>query len=403
MTNEIQTTLNQGVSMSFTQCRQIIMIIMIVVFIFPQTGKSEVSVGGNYMGLINTFDVDHSKAVDPERNQFDFAVNIDFEWKIKPNIIIFTQLQGGTGGGSLGFVGPEPAVTDLNITFEFDDSGLVLVIGSFDTPFGEQTEYLTNNADSFRNPFLLNSLFYSAFGGTVGTLNTLGMMGTLETKMVELTLSLTNGTSEDAGNPDGNFEWVVSLETSAGIEGFEIAGSFMQSDDFAPGVSTDVPNGSFGSDFRGWMIAGNYVPIVGAQIKGYFGGIEYGDNVSTTKDDVSIWMGEASYGGGPWQLAVRVSGWEPDDNNGDGAGVSAVLPNPGLSANWPSSDPTGKVTTTAGPNVDQSVMRLQVGVSWFLMDDLVAKLEYVQDDYDKALKTQLGDVNGVILLLNGKF
>ncbi len=388
--------------MPLTQFRQPIIIIMMIVFILPQTVQAEVSVGGNYLGLINTFDVDHTRAVDPERDQFDFAVNIDFEWKIKPNIIFTTQLQGGTGGGSLGLVGPEPAVTDLNVTFEFDQPALVLVIGSFDTPFGEQTAYLTNNADSFRNPFLLNSLFYSSFGGTVGTLNTLGAMGTLETNVADLTLALTNGTSEGAENPDGHFEWVVSVGTDAGLEGFRIAGSYIQSDDLATGVSADVPNGSFGADFQGWLIDGSYVLLEKVTVKGYLGGIEFDDNVSATKDEVDIWMGEAAYEQGPWQLAVRVSGWDPDDDKGNGAGVGPI-PNPGLNAEWPSSNTPPNLATTAGPNVDQSVVRLQVGFSWFLMDDLVAKIEYVQDDYDKPVTTQLGDVTGVILLLNGRF
>lgn len=393
--------------MSFTRFRQAIMLIMIIVFISSQAVKAElpgkISLGGNYLGLINTFDVDNSKAVDPERDQFDFAVNIDFEWKLKSNITFTTQLQGGAGGGSLGFVGPEPAVTDLNVTFEFARPALVLVIGSFDTPFGEQTASLTNNADSFRNPFLLNSLFYSSFGGTVGTLNTLGVMGTLETKVADFTLALTNGSSEGAENPDGNFGWVISAGTDAGLDGFRIAGSFMQSDDLVAGVSADVPNGSFGADFQGWLIDGRYVFLEHFAFKGYFGGIEFDDNVSATKDEVDIWMGEASYEQSAWQFAVRISGWSPDDDNGDGLGHGAMLPNPGLSAEWPSSNPAGTVTTTPGSNVDQSVVRLQVGLSWFLMNDLVAKLEYVQDDYDKALTTRLGDVSGLILLLNGRF
>ncbi len=385
--------------MSFAQFRQTILIIMMIIFISSQAAKAEVSVSGNYLALANAFDIDNRRVVDPKRNQFDFAVNIDFEWKIKSNITVATQLQGGTGGGSLGFVGPEPAVTDLNVTFEFEHPGLILVIGSFHTPFGEQTEYLTNNADSFGNPLLLNSLFYSAFGGTVGTLNTLGVMGTFETEIIEFTLALTNGTSESAENPDGNFGWVVSVETNAGIEGFEIAGSFMQSDDLATGVSTTAPNGSFGADFQGWIVDGQYAPIKSAQFKGYFGDIEYGDNVSATKDEVAIWMGEATYGHGPWQLAIRLSGWDPADDNGNGSLnlTKHPIPNPGISSGWP----TDK--TSPEPNTDQKVVRLQAGISWLLVDDLVAKLEYVQDNYSKPVTTKLGDITGVILLLNGRF
>jgi len=354
------------------------------------------SVGGNYLGLINSFDVKNNTPVDPEHDQFDFAVNIDFEWTVRPDVLVMLQLQGGTGGGSLGLQGPAPVVTDLNVTKTFNDLNLVVVLGSFDTPFGEQTGSLTNNADSFRNPYLLNSLFYSSFGGTVGTLNTLGIMGTFSRAYGDLTLALTNGTSEGSENPDGNFEWVVSAGTDAGVEGLRVAGSFMRSDDFT--IST-APNGSFGADFRGWMVDGRYVINKSAAVKGYFGEVEYGDSDPATRDEVGIWMAEATYGRNQWQLSLRLSGWDPDDDNGDGAGVG-LLPNPGLNAPW-SLDPADGGALTA--RVDQSVRRLQLGISCSFSEDLVAKLEYVEDDYDKAVTGNLGDVDGVILLLNGRF
>ncbi|MFQ5579238.1 MAG: hypothetical protein ACE5FZ_01385 [Nitrospiria bacterium] len=370
-----------------------------ILFIFVLAGVGvasggDFSVGGNYLGLINSFDVDNRTPTDPEREQFDFAANIDFEWTVRPDVLVTIQLQGGTGGGSLGFVGPQPAVTDLNVTKAFKDLNLVVVLGSFDTPFGEQTASLTNNADSFRNPFLLNSLFYSAFGGTVGTLNTLGAMGTLSRPFGDLTVALTNGTSEDSGNPDGNFEWVISAGTDAGVAGLRVAGSLMRSDDL---TAAGGPNGSFEADFRGWMLDGRYVINKNAAVKGYVGEVEYGDINAATKDEVGIWMAEATYEKEQWQLAIRVSGWDPEDADGLDP-VNGTIPNPGLNEPWPVGG------AGAGPaRVDQSVQRIQLGASWSLSGDLVAKLEVVEDDYDKAVAGDLGGVDGVILLLNGRF
>ncbi len=393
--------------MSYGKFKLGIIISTTFIFISVPVVKAEIpgkiSIGGNYIGLINTFDVDNSTAADSERDQFDFAANIDFEWEINPDIIITLQLQGGSGGGSLGLQGPGPVVTDLNVAFNFEDQNFVFTMGSFDAPFGEQTESLTNNADSFRNPLLLNSIFYSSFGGTVGTLNTLGVMGTLSRQAADITLAITNGTSESSENPDGNFGWVLSIGTDAGLEGLRIAGSYMQSDDLPdPGLSGDIDNDSMGADFQGWLVDGSYTFTKGIQVKGYFGGIEYNDDISSTKDKVSIWMGETSYRKGKWQIAARLSGWDPADDNGDGLLVGPI-PNPGLNAGFPVDNTPPNTPTTPGPNVDQSVMRLQVGFSWALKENLVIKTEYVQDDYDKASAGKLGDLSGVILSLNGRF
>ncbi len=357
----------------------------------------EVSVGGATLVLINFFDQDN-KGTGPDRNQFDFAVNLDFEWKILPNVTVVTQLQGGTGGGSFGFQGPEPAVTDLNVTFTSDQPNLSVTVGSFDTPFGEETANLTNNAGAFGNAFILNSLFYSSFGGQVGTLNTLGVMGTMSMPAADLTLAVTNGTDEGAHNPDGNFEWVISAGTSAILDGLRLAGSYMQSDDaFDDPATTDDPAtaedesldfAGFGADFQGWMVDGSYQITEGSYIKGYVGGIEFDDSIAATKDDVGIWMGEVAYGQGPWQLAFRLSGWDPDDD--DGAGVkNGLIPNPGLSSEWDEVD----------PRTDQSVQRLQAGGSWRFTDALVMKALYVKDDYDK----EDFDMDGFMLVLNGRF
>ncbi len=133
-------------------------------------------------------------------------------------------------------------------------------------------------------------------------------------------------------------------------------------------------------------------------VKGYIGEVEFGDNTPTTKDEVGIWMGEVTHGKGQWQVALRLSGWDPDDDDGLAA-ANATIPNPGLNAPWTVVGGTG----AASARVDQSVRRLQLGASWALSEDLVVKLEYVDDDYDKTAIGELGDVDGVIFFVNGRF
>jgi len=363
---------------------------------YAEPPVKDLSLSGAYLGLVNIFEVDSQAAGDPDHQQFDFAVNVDFDLKLRENVEITFEIQGGTGGGSLGLAGPEGVFTDLTLEFYHSRPGLdmEIEIGSFDTPFGEETEFLTNNANTFGNAFFLNDLFYSAFGGTVGTLNTLGVMGIFETKPVDVTLSITNGGDEGASNTGGDFQYVARVETSAipGIARF--GGSYMAGDDSFDSLST-APNQAdgFKSDFSGWMVDGKIEPLPGFALKAYLGEVSYGDNLAATKDDVGIWMGEASYGKGPWKIAVRFSGWEPDDDNGDGAGMSAAIPNPGLTGGW------DEVTQ----NTDQKMLRLQVGGTWNLYENLVGKLEYVRDDTDKPTLGRSTDMDGWMLLLNGSF
>ncbi|MFQ5542925.1 MAG: porin [Nitrospiria bacterium] len=353
----------------------------------------DLKVGGAYLGLVNFFDVDAARPDETKHDQFDFAVNLNFDWQLRDNIVGVVQIQSGTGGGSLGFAGPESAVTDLNLTFSGSPSGINtdVVIGSFDTPFGEQTGYLTNNANSFGNPLFLNSLFYGAFGGTVGTLNTLGVMGIFETKAADITLAVTNGGDESSSNNGGNFEYVVRAETGAVLDALRFGGSYMAGDDTFQPDPTKADG--FASDFKGWMADAHYAFSETSHIKGYVGEVSYGDNNVATQDDVLIWMGEAAYGKNDWQLAVRVSGWKPDDGNGDGVGMSGAIPNPGLSSGW----------EDLNPNTDQKVTRIQLGASWQLYDHLTAKVAYVSDDYDRPTAGRSTDVDGWMFLLNGSF
>ncbi|MBD3382739.1 MAG: hypothetical protein GF404_11155 [candidate division Zixibacteria bacterium] len=364
----------------------------IVLVILPSSLVAQddaVTVGGAYLGLFNYFDQENSGIGEPERNQFDVAANIDFEWKIRSNIKGLFQLQGSPGGGSFGYPGPEVEITDLNIEFSFADQDATLVAGSFDSPFGMQTGSLSNNADTFGNPLLMNSLFYSAFAGApMGTLNTIGVMGNYMHENFDLSLAVTNGTDESANNSDGGFE--VS-GTAMGIipvaQGeVRVAGSYINSDDRSESGATGTS-----SDFSGWMSEALYAPASDIYIKGYFGSLTYNDNLDTTEDDVIIWMGEVRYGQDRWHLGARISGWMPQDEDADGSGISGLIPNPGLAL---------QVAGTM-PVIDQKITRIQVGAGYGLDDDLMIKIEIFMDNYDKASLTESTDVQGVIIALNG--
>lgn len=357
-------------------------------YAFTQEGRT-VSVGGTYLGLFNYFDQKNSDDSDPKRNQFDMAANIDFEWRLRSNVTGVFQLQGSPGGGSFGYPGSEVEITDLNLEIAFDDYYMTLTVGSFDTPFGIQTGYLSNNANAFNNPLLMNSLFYSAFAGApMGTLNTIGVMGNYSQKNVDITLAVTNGTDESADNSDGGFEVSGTAVAKFPVDDGEarLAASYINSDD----LSESGTNGTR-SDFSGWMMEGMLAPIEYAHVKGYFGMVTYDDNIDATEDDVTIWMAEARYGQEMWHLGARISGWMPEDDNGGGGGISPSIPNPGMAV------ALGGITLVA----DQKITRIQAGGGYSISDNLMLKAEFFLDNYDKASFGQATDVQGIIIALNG--
>lgn len=355
-----------------------------------------VSVGGNYLGVYNDFDQQSELPNDPSRSQFDYAANLDFSWRIHERVTGIFQLQGGTGGGSIPLGDPQigaPAfdvvITDLNAEIKvLDAPDLTLTVGSFDMPFGSETDNLTNNADATRNPFFLNDIFYSPFGGISGTLNTVGVMASANWPLFDVTAVVSNGTDESAANADGNFAWLAGAGWKP-IEGLRIAGSWMVSDDTEPRGQS-----GFGADFRGWVADARYEFTEGAWIRGYYGEIEYGDNDPTTRDEVGIWAGEARYGRDRWHLAARISGWDPDDDDGNGVGASSVLPNPGLARNYAD----GVMIVR-----DQQVTRLQIGLGYRLFENFEIKGEWFKDDYDRASGGRATDVRGFIVGLQGTF
>lgn len=339
--------------------------------------EDRLTIGGTYLGLVNYL-YENSAA----STQFDFAANLDVEYVISPQLSGIVQLQTGAGDGRFGLGGPGVVVTDLNLEYRTLYDLFTFTFGSFDTPFGEETAFLTNNADSFQNPFFLNPLVYSAFAGPTGTLNTLGVMGEFLLPFVDLTVALTNGTGETAVNSSSDLEYVLRLGTGF-FQKMYFSVSYMDSNDM--GDQAVTANTSFAADFTGVIADVILNPAENATLKGYVGRLTYGDRNPATQDAVDFWKVEAKWDMAPFYIAARYSHWQPQDRNGNGSGISPFLPYPGMSI-------------LAMQPTDTLVTRTQVAVGNFLQEDLLFKLEIFWDHVPQGI-----DVSGIIALLNGRF
>jgi hypothetical protein len=346
----------------------------------PVVAGTDVNVSGHFLGGYNYFD---QKAVN--RAQFDFAANIDFELTLSEKLKGIIQLQTGAGDGSMGYVGPGAELTDINLEYTHD-SGAIFTFGSYDMPFGQETQYLTNNADSTNSVFLNNSLLYSALAGPVGTLNTLGLKTEKSTAYGDITVSVSNGTGENAANENDTFGALLGVGTDKLLDNLYVSATYMASDD-SPDTSNELSN-SFGTELSAWVIDAKYDFSNDISLKAYVGALTYDDGSDATKDGVQVAMLELNQKTESRLLGARVSVWQPEDSNGNAAGMSAQLPFPGYSTS----------TTSFSQPVDTTITRFQVGGGIEFEPNVWLKGEAFVDQVDEG-----ENVNGVILYVNAGF
>jgi hypothetical protein len=342
----------------------------------------EVEIGGAYLGGFNAIKQrNHEKRV-----QFDYAANVDVNFELNDQLSGIVQFQMSPGSGTLGFSGDGVVVTDLNIVYTDENYPVTITAGSFDTPFGQQTAHLSNNADTLNNALIINPLLYSAFAGPMGTLNTLGVMSIYESQNGNITIAITNGTDESAANPEGTLEVVGFVESSPLLnDKLTLGASYMKSDD--KGNSANNLSG-FKADFSAWMLDAHAQITEKLTGKAYISGLTYGDDDVATDDDVISWMTEGAYRLGHYQLSGRISGWHPKDN--DGIGSSTTLRNPGLA-------------TQGTVNTDQDIIRYEVGLDYFFSERVVLRSEVFWDNYSKINPNGNTDVVGALAFVNVLF
>lgn len=361
----------------------------------------DVSVGGTFLGGPIGILQENRETKTGKRQQFDFAANIDVEAKLDAEWSVFMQLQASPGAGALGFPGPESALTDVTLTYDPKARNYVVTMGSFDMPFGISVPTLTNNADSFANDYITNDLLYSMFAGPVGTLNTIGVKYDHAFSKGDITLALTNGTDESSQNDDGGFAVLLGAKTTSLIPYATFGASVLSSSEkftTDPGVQADgvATITNFNSEFMGYILDFDWAMSDKVSIAYYGAFLTYDDHDSTTKDDVTAWMAKVRTNlSEKCYLAVRISGWNPEDSDGSGTGISNALV--GKTAGM------ATLQGTVFPVADQQIIRYDVVYGHQLKKNVLLKAQIFMDDYQKETQAQNTDVLGAMAVANVRF
>lgn len=292
--------------------------------------------------------------------QFDTAVNAFGTWSLSERTQAFVALQSGVGQGPLGLQGSGVVITDVGVCHRlYPDTQIQL--GSFDLPFGQETDRLTNNGALGGAGFVINPLLYTALAGPSGTLNTVGVLLVRNIGQSEGKFFVSNGTGENAVNGDAQVAyggtWIVPFAD------FRLGVSAWRSNDQGDAQHTAAT--SLKADVTAYVLD-IHTEQDGCWYSGSFGQMWFGDGTSKASlVTVGILGAGIRYAEIDWR--ARVSWWLPQDNDGDGLGISTRVPDPSMS-------------TAFGAGVsDRDVVRYQIGMSIPLESGVVAGMDAFLD------------------------
>lgn len=306
---------------------------------------------------------------------FNGAANVGGEYLLSKSFFFGAMIHFANGQDSYGFKNDDGVVvTDLYMRIEnFIFKSLNITLGSYDMPFGEQTEVVTNNASSIKNPFLVNSLFYSILSSPTGTLNTVGIMGELESNGLKFTASISNGTGEGSENPEDRFAAVLKIAYNLNSN-HKIAVSGIYSDDRKnDSVFTGLASKLSGCLFD-LHLTFRFKKLY-IKLRNYAAVFKFDDENSSTKKD--IFYAAMSQIKIKWNnqfyIAFRGSFWIPEDRNGDGIDITTTAPCAGYGCRW-SDSPESIVR-------DQIVVRYQAALGYYYRKNILFKLTTFTDRY----------------------
>ena len=305
---------------------------------FPAIDTDKLTIGGTYLGVFNSFE--------ENQTQFDYAANIDFSYSVNNNLTTQIQLQTGAGNGSIGLGGPQVALKDIVLIYTPKIKGkkMNITFGSFDTPFGFDSNNISNNADTFNTAFILNSLPYSALDGQMSQLNTLGLKLENSFKYLDLTTVISNGTSETAYNESRTFEKLTQLSFHSFIKNLRITGSIFNSDDL------DDTQDSLQANVDATLVEVNYNLLSWYNFK-YKVYNFYFDDGTSAEDNTKAYEFEINYDKNPIIVGLRASFWRPES-----ATMSAATPSPSLLSTASNTDKVDRYQLTTGYYIDPNIL-----------------------------------------------
>ncbi|MGA0241925.1 MAG: hypothetical protein ACO3K7_02865 [Candidatus Marinamargulisbacteria bacterium] len=335
-----------------------------------------VSISGNALSGISMI---KQKKGQSFRGQFESAANITIGLKYTEEIDADFDLALGNEKNALGF---ENGVGFARYRLNYRPNAIShtsFTLGSTVVPFGQFAESQTRNA-AISSPFMANDLGYTLFAlnNPLNRFQSNGVKTTSITPYGTVNAMVFNGTDGSDTNTDKGMGLALRyMVDSENKEVQSIIGDSIK--DTTVGVSFLSSNDHGNAD----GINANILAVMldlktvyeGIEFGSYFSKINLDDRDSSTKDGVTAFMIYASktlsgYFKHGYTIAGRYSITQPDEYNGSGTGITALLPNLGLS----------------NKNVsDADSTRLQLSGILHVNDDINIHNELILDIYGKNL------------------
>ena len=303
--------------------------------------------------------------VDNARNiQFETAANLNVEAIVDDSVTVGFDLEMGDSNSVLEFaegIGVFPYIIVKQ------NSNLEYRIGSFTVPIGQVSDLGTGNAH-YNSLFLVNDLGYSFLSDSaVQTFDSTGANVSIQSNHGDIDIAAFNGTDTDSSNEDGGFG--VAFRYQYDLNGVIVGGSYMGSNDYGDDSAIDA-------NLTVTMVDAS-TTFYGFNLFAYYGLLDANDYDSSTDDSVTIYAVSASttlpelLSIKGMQLGTKISGWGPDDYNGDSTGISSALEIPGFAESS---------TTDTIPN-DQDITRYDFTLMIPIKDQVSLSNHIIYDDY----------------------
>lgn len=345
-------------------------IALFAIFVVPATAQV------NFEGQISSRFQNIENDISQEMGFNDTLFNLQVSGEITPGVDAFVELKSSTAGSQ------DVDVYEAYITYQnLIEVGTIPVdakIGRFQLDFGEQRKRGSNNASVQANSLIGNSLI-DPVGSQTGLEISGGLMGT------SWSFAMTNGTDES--NFDENRGLAINARAWGELfPGLTASASYYSVNNDSP-VLTNFGENRFA--LEGYELVGQGVNVAPVLMASEVNGLQ----LDFTYDLVTLnWPVELYMNYGSIDLTDEMMSGQEDIELEymTFEGRYNLTPASYIALRW------SQVDVDVVDVVDGEIDRLQLGVGYELAQNVLGKLEYVNQNVDNDIADEASEFDGVV-------